>query len=49
MHILSGAVSVHKFLELGGLFDLEKDFLSVLRLDLQVQVLVRSLLGHLLN
>lgn len=46
------AVGIHKLLELGGALDLEEDFLSILALDFEVELLcghdgsVGSGLGH---
>jgi hypothetical protein len=38
-YTLSLAIGIHQFFELGGSFDFEEDFLSVLGLDFQVELL----------
>ena len=52
-YILTLAVGIHELLELGGAFDLEEDFLSILALHFEVELLCGhdggvcgGLLGH---
>ena len=41
-YVLALAVGVHELLELGGALDLEEDFLSILALHFEVELLGRD-------